>query len=145
MSNTVEAAFGTKLVKLMSGSESENTEIGFLTNVGELGIESEEIDVTSHSSADGYREFLPSLKDGGEVTLEGWIVTDDSFDTLYALADSQSVEEWYVELPNDDVFKFKAFVKMAKKADSGIEDANGFTATLRISGKPTYNEYTPSV
>ncbi len=45
--------------------------IGGLTDVSLPGIEVSMIDITTHDSSGGYREFLGGLKDAGNVELTG--------------------------------------------------------------------------
>ena len=57
----------TKLTKKKSGSEQEDLTIGHLTSIGEIGIESEEIDVTDLDSTGDFKEYIAGR---GVFTLE---------------------------------------------------------------------------
>jgi hypothetical protein len=47
--------------------------VGQVKDISGPNISRGTIDVTDHDSADGYREFLPGLADGGEVSFTiGW-------------------------------------------------------------------------
>lgn len=129
---------GTQLKKLQSGSETADLIIGNLTSVGEIGLESEEIDVTDHDSADDFKEFIGGSKDAGEVALGGNIVNEDNLEAMLALANSRSVEDWLVTYPSGATWGFKAFVKAFKDGEKTVDGVGTFTATLRVSGKPTY-------
>lgn len=128
---------GTTLTKTTSGGGIDVV-IGNLTNIGEIGLESDEIDVTTLDSSNEYKEFISGAKDGGEVSLEGNIVTEGSLSVLLNLADSRTVEEWTVEYPSGATWVFDAFVKSFKDGEKTVEGVGTFKASLRVSGKPVY-------
>lgn len=124
---------GTTLVKKKSGSEAEDLVIADISVLGEFGIESEEIDVTTLDSPDGYRETIGSLKDAGEITFEGIIKSADNMEALIDLAESQSKEEWVITFPDYSSATFNAWVKMFKDTGAEVEGVRGFTGTLRLT------------
>ena len=123
----------------MSGVEVADTVIANLTSIGEIGLESAEIDVTTLDSTGGYKEFIAGTKDAGTVDLEGNVVDgDDSNALMLALADDRTVEEWTIETPTGATWVFDAYVSMFKGGDRTVEGLETFTASLRVSGKPNY-------
>lgn len=108
-----------------------------LTSIGEIGGESSEIDVTSLDAPDGYKQFLMSLKDGGEIPLKGFVKDDSNMDDLIEMYEDQTLEPCVVAFPSGRGYEFDAYVKMAKEGESTPEGARGFTASLRVSGKIT--------
>lgn len=139
---SAQKAIGTTLTKTMSGAEVADLVIADLTKIGEIGVESDEIDVTTLDSTGGYKEFIAGAKDGGEVSLEGFVKSEANVEAMLALAESQTVEEWTIETPSGSTWVFNAFVKMFKEAEATVDGVRGFTASLRISGAPVY---TPAV
>lgn len=131
---------GTTLTKKMSGDESEDLKIANLTSIGEIGVESEEIDTTDLDSPNNYKEFIAGSKDAGEVSLAGNIKDESNVEKMLALAESQSVEEWTVAYPSGAKWVFNAFVKSFKDGEKTTDGLATFTATLRISGKPVYTK-----
>ena len=131
---------GTTLNKTKSGSEQSDLKIANLTSIGEIGVESEEIDATDLDSPDNYKEFIAGSKDAGEVSLAGNIKDESNVEKMLALAESQSVEEWTVNYPSGAKWVFKAFVKSFKDGEKTTDGLATFTATLRISGKPVYTK-----
>lgn len=129
---------GTTLTKTKSGSELEDLKIANLTSIGEIGVESEEIDTTDLDSPDNYKEFIPGTKDAGEVSLAGNIKEESNVEKMLALAESQSMEEWTVTYPSGSTWKFKGFVKSFKDGEKTPDGLATFSATIRVSGKPTY-------
>lgn len=131
---------GTTLTKMKSGDEIEDLKIANLTSIGEIGIESEEIDTTDLDSVGGYKEFIAGSKDAGEVAIAGNIKDEANVEKMLALAESQTVEEWTVEYPSGAKWVFNAFVKSFKDGEKTVDGLATFTASLRISGKPAYTK-----
>lgn len=131
---------GTTLTKTKSGSETEDLRIANLTSIGEIGVESEEIDTTDLDSPNNYKEFIAGSKDAGEVSLAGNIKDESNVEKMLALAESQSVEKWTVAYPSGAKWVFNAFVKSFKDGEKTTDGLATFTATLRISGKPVYTK-----
>ena len=131
---------GTTLTKKQSGDETEDLRIANLTSIGEIGVESEEIDATDLDSPNNYKEFIAGSKDAGEVSLAGNIKDETNVEKMLALAESQSVEEWTVAYPSGAKWVFNAFVKSFKDGEKTTDGLATFTATLRISGKPVYTK-----
>lgn len=129
---------GTTLTKKQSGNETGDLKIANLTSIGEIGVESEEIDATDHDSPDNYKEFIPGTKDAGEVSLAGNIKDESNVEKMLALAESQSMEDWIVTYPSGATWTFKGFLKSFKDGEKTPDGLATFSATIRISGKPVY-------
>ncbi len=138
MSRKAERTIGTTLSKKKSGSETEDLTVGNLTSIGEIGLESEEIDVTDLDSPNDFKEFIGGFKDAGEVALEGFMETDATVVTMYTLANSRSVENWVVTYPNGAKWEFSGFVKSFKDMEKSVEGVAKYTSVIRISGAPKY-------
>ena len=136
-----EKTLGTSLTKTKSGAEETDTIIGNLTSIGEIGIESDEIDVTTLDSSGGYKEFIAGFKDAGEISLEGILATETAFNAMVVLAGSQAEEEWTIESDTGSTWVFDAFVKMFKEGEATVDGVRGFTGSLRISGAPVYTSF----
>lgn len=134
MANDAQKVLGTSLTKT-----SGELVVANLNSIGEIGIESDEIEVTDFDSANGFREFIAGLKDGGEVSIAGWVKDESKYESLISLSDTQTVESWEVEFPSGAKWFLRAFVKMMKEAESAVDGARGFTGSLRITGKPVYS------
>ena len=60
-------AYGSKL-QIGDGAVSEAfSDVAEIVELTPPSMSRDEIDVTSHQSSDGYREFISGLRDGGEV------------------------------------------------------------------------------
>lgn len=133
---------GTTLTKKKSGSEQGDLKIANLTSIGEIGVESEEIDTTDLDSPNNYKEFIAGSKDAGEVSLAGNIKDEANVEKMLALAESQSMEEWEVTYPSGATWTFSGFVKSFKDGEKTPDGLATFSASIRISGKPTYTKAT---
>ena len=145
MNGQATRTMGTTLKKVKSGSEPADTTIANLTSIGEIGVESEEIDATDLDSPNNYKEFIAGSKDAGEVSIAGNIKSEANVEKMLALAESQSLEDWVVTYPSGATWTFKAFVKSFKDGEKTTDGLATFTASLRISGKPTYTKSSGSV
>lgn len=113
--------------------------VGGLTTIGGVEISADSIDVTDLSNTDGYRESLPGFKDGGEVTVSGFLDgEDEGQEECLTLMNSGEVVPCEIVFPAKigKTWSFNAGVtKYATNAD--LEDAVTFETTLKVSGKPT--------
>jgi len=133
---------GTTLTKAKSGDELEDTLIANLTSIGEIGIESDEIDVTDLGSDAGFKEYIAGTKDAGEVSIAGNIIEESTVEKLMALANSRNVESWTVTYPSGATWTFKGFIKSFKDGEKTVDGLATFTASIRVSGAPVYTKAT---
>lgn len=128
------SAFGTTLSVTIA---SVLTPVAELTNIGGLSLDSDEIDVTTHDSTEGWREFVQGLKDGGSFDVEGIYMADASQKGLVTLLGAGTVGACEIVFPSTlGKWTFNGFVK-SFATDGPMDDALKFTATIRVSGKPT--------
>lgn len=138
-----EKNLGTTLTK-DKGGEDELV-VANLTSIGEVGIESDEIDVTDLDSTGGYKEFIGGFKDGGEVSLAGIIKSETAMEAMLALAEAQTVDKFTIETESGSTWVFDAFVKSWKEGEVTVEGVRTFTGSLRVSGAPVYTGAEASV
>jgi len=134
-------AIGTKLTKKKSGTETTDWEVGSLTSIGEIGLEIGELDITTLDSPDRAKEFMAGDLDAGECAIAGMIKKADDEQTvvkMMSLIQASATEDWTVTFPSGAKWVFKAFVKSFKTAEATTDGMVGFSATLRLSGKPVY-------
>lgn len=98
------------------------------------------IDVTSHDSADGYREYVAGLGDGGELSLDGNFITSDSNGQIALHTDMQAgtVRACFLLLPMS-VGQALSFNAIAKGFEPSFphDGKMGLSGSLKVSGKPT--------
>jgi len=128
-------AFGTQFSVTVN---SVKTVVGNLTSINGVEITADEIDTTTHDTADGYRTFEQGLKDAGSVTLEGYYTGADSQVALKTLIDSGDSTACEIAFPATlgAAWTFNGFVT-AFATSEPFDDKIGFTASVKVSGKPT--------
>ena len=115
------------------------TLVGKLTSIGGVKLKAETIDITNHDSADGFKEFIGGLRDGGEFPLEGNFIQDDAGQlALLASFNSGAVESFIVTFPDNSTWTFSAIVTGVEVGKADLKDQLMFAATLKISGKPVF-------
>jgi len=127
-----KSAFGTTLTK---GGQA----IAELTNIGGPSLSADTIDVSSHDSDDGYREFVQGLRDGGEISLEGNFIPGNAGQAaLVTDLNDGSLDEYVITIPAavTTTWTFDAIIT-AFECSAPFDDKASFTATMKVSGKPT--------
>jgi len=117
--------------------------IAGVTNISGPGLTLETIDVTNHSSASAWREFVGGLKDGGEVGLDlvfdpaGATHKNASGGLLHLLTTRASGA--FSLVFSDTAATAWAFTAFVTSFEPGAAVADGLTAstTLKITGAPT--------
>lgn len=122
------------------------TEIAEVTNIGGLNLKQDTQDVTSHQSAGGWREFIGTLKDGGEMTLElNYVPTDDTQDCTVGIGldfKNGTKRNFQMLFPDDPVeanrtkWSFAAFVTSYSVTAPHDGSLKG-SISLKVTGVPT--------
>jgi hypothetical protein len=141
MTNAV-GAIGT-LLQIGNGASPEVfTTVAEITDIGgpKQGIEF--IEVTHHGSLSGYREYVPSFKDGGSVSLSLNFLGDEltqGFTTsgLRHDFDDRNLRNYQIKFTNHDKASFAAYVEHFEPK-AGIGAALTATASLKITGPVTW-------
>jgi len=141
MSNAV-SAFGT-LLKIGDGGEPETfTTIAEVTDISGPSLSADTIDVTSHDSPGGYREFIQGLKDAGEVTFTiNFIPTEATHDASTGLLkdyNDGTLRNFQLVFPDpgNTTWSFAAVVTGFEPSEP-TDDKLSADVTLKISGQPT--------
>ena len=145
------SAFGTKLGYSTAMTSLDLTTkpstwdyIGEITNVGGPSISVNTIDVTSHDSPDAYNQFVAGLIDGGDITLEGNLVSAAAGNDIVDIANERATVCFYVKFPTTgtsasavsyDSWLF-AGVANSFETDAPHDGKIGFTAGIKLDGKP---------
>ncbi len=139
---------GTKLlISDRDETSPEYLEVAELTNISGPDATSDEIDYTSHSSPEGWRQFIQGLKDAGQVTMDGNVVTDES---LLDEGEAQDIIDesfnygghipmvlaWPV-FGSDDylVLEFTGIVMERRQIEAPVDDLLDFSAMIKITGE----------
>jgi predicted secreted protein len=135
------SAFKTKIAWDPAGGSSF-TEIAQVRAITPPSISRSEIDVTTHDSPNGWMEYLPGLKDGGEVSFE--IIFDPSLGTHDAITgllsdfDDDTIASWRIIFPNTANTTWIALGFLTGfEVDAPTDDALTASITIKVTGKPT--------
>lgn len=114
--------------------------IANLTSIDGVGVSSDTIETTNLSTEGGYRTFVTSLKDAGEVSISGHF-EHSLHATLLDDFEAGTIDTYTIEFPdmattNGTQWTFSAVVT-AFSTSAELEDLIGFEATLKVSGRPT--------
>lgn len=134
-------AYGS-ILQLGDGATPEVfTSVAEILELTPPNMSRDEIDVTSHQSADGYREFISGLRDGGEVAFKAnWLPTNATHDGTTGLLETFNDNvnhNWKVILPNTLItISLRGFLT-AFEPDLPLEEQAQLSGTIKVSGKPT--------
>ena len=126
---------GTKLYVSDSGAFREADKLAHLTEVGELGGTTSEIDVTDLDSEG--KEYVAGETDYGTVSVNGNLVAaGGAYSRLNGLFKSKAVVHWGISHPivEDANVKFKGYISSLKFGARNTENLMTFTAEVRVSG-----------
>lgn len=136
-------AFGTQLQVSSGGATPTWTTIAGLTNIDGPGVTREILDATSHDSPNNAREKKPGLKDGGEVSIEGYYDpasgTHNTATGLAGFAQSGAVKDFRVVDTNAAgvMTTFSGFISEFRRT-APMENLLGFTSTIVVTGVPVF-------
>jgi predicted secreted protein len=125
------SAFGTKL-------SWNGADVAELTSISGPNETMDTIDVTSHDSPDAYREFIAGIRDGGEISIEGNFIKTDTTGQIALHNDFQAGTKraWIIKFPGGSTqISGNGFIT-AFSPSFPFEDKIGFTATIKVTGKP---------
>jgi predicted secreted protein len=117
------------------------TTITEITSISAPNLTAETIDVTTHSSADKYREFIKGLRDGGEISIEGNFTTASASATIIQM-ETQSTTTVTIDYPTSpSVTRFTATVLTTGfTMEAPVDGVIPFSATFKVTGKPALGQ-----
>jgi|GEM_PF-597659 len=116
----------------------EKEQVARLLNINPPEMSRDDIDVTDHDSPEGVREFIPGLKQAGEVPIEGHLIPTNSSQTgLLAAVDIDISEEWMIKFPTVPVLciRFYGYVKSFKVGPAPVDGKMTFNAVIKVTGR----------
>jgi len=137
------AAKGT-LIKQGDGASPEVfTTIAQVVGLGGPSISLDPLDVTNHSSVEGWKEFVGGLLDGGELTLEiNFDPADGTHDSTTGLIKDmtdRTVRNFQLVFSDtaNTTWTIPALVTGFEPA-APVDGKLSASVTLKVSGKPTF-------
>lgn len=122
----------------------ENTTFVTVPEVSRMNTPSvrvEQVDVTSHDSAGGFREYLAGFKDAENVTVElNWVVGNVVHDFLRTIADAGTTVNWKqtIKGTGDKVCAFSGYIE-SLQVQVNAGEAQKATMVIRVSGQPVWD------
>lgn len=127
-------AFGTEF-------KWDGEKVASLNNIGGMEINVDTVDVTTHDSEGGFKEFIAGLMDAGEVPISGYFNNENSNGQLKMVTDCTSREIKMAEIVFPEStgasWAFQGLITKIKVGDNPTNDGIPFSATIKVSGKPT--------
>lgn len=118
---------------------------GVIAEIDEIGVfapRAETIDVTTHGSASGYREFIGGLRDGGELTLKGNFYPGNAPQiAMKTYLDDGEVRAFTVTMPAamGATITLDGIVTGLDIGPFPVDGKVVFGGTIKITGKPLVN------
>lgn len=133
--------YGT-LLQAGNSTDGASTSYTTIAEVRDISLPQrslELLDATHQESPDGYQEYVPGLKDGGEVSFEvNWLPDATTQANLVTDFENRTRRDFKIIESNTaaSYWTFTAYVsKIAPEAP--VQGVARASFTLRISGKPT--------
>lgn len=130
------------IVSMGTTISKAGTVIANLTSIDGVGVSADTIDSTNLSTEGGYRTFVGSFRDAGEISISGHF-DYGSHNVLFDDFETGDSDSYTIEFPdvgamgtNGTQWTFTAIVT-AFSTSVELEDLIGFEATLKVSGRPT--------
>ena len=129
------SAFGTKFV-LGDTSTAAGSLIGNLTGISGPNISADTIDVTAHDSTGAFREFVSGLIDGGEISIEGNLLTAAAGNVILTELTARTSTKAAIVFPGGAKWSSTECLVTGFETNAPHDGKIGFSATLKISGTP---------
>ena len=130
---------GTKLERRVSGGggSSNWVELANSTQIDLPSLSKEEIDVSHHKSPDKYMQFIPGMKDPGEVSVDCNYMPDPHDDWVMEDYEGDDVNRYRIVLPDPEehYWEFDAFVT-GYEPSAPHDDKAEASITFKVTGKP---------
>lgn len=133
--SAASAGFGTTF-SYLSTDPSTYTALAEVLSVTPPSISVETIDATHMGSDDGFREFIASLKDGGECTVNLNYVEASA--TLLQTLVLAGMETFKITFPGSSTVIFSGIPTAFTFDDVVIDDKIAMSLTIKVSGKPVF-------
>jgi len=120
----------------------DTVDLAEITNISGPSESMDTIDVTSHDSDSGFKEFVAGLHNGGDITIEGNFIKGDTTGQIAMHTDFQAttVKAWIIKLPGwaggVPQIAGNGFI-IAFSWDFPFDGKISFSVTIKVTGKPT--------
>lgn len=113
-----------------------------LTSIGGVELSADQVDVTSHLSANGFDEVVLGVLRSGEISIEGFFDYTDTTGQHAMLTDfnAKTARTWLITFPSATgaTWTGSGYVVGINIGPATIDGAIPFTARIKCTGKPTF-------
>lgn len=142
MATQAISAYGTLLKRGDGGFPETFTTVPEVRSISGPTMETDEADVTTHSSAaaGAFREFILTLIDAGTIEFEiNYVPTDTVHTGIRNDFLNRTKRNWQMVLPgNVQTISFAGYVKTAP-LEFPVDDAITMKITIRLTGQVTFS------
>ena len=128
-------AFGTQLERSDMGGSPVFTAIANVTSFKGPGLKRNTVDVSTHDDADNFMQFIGTLVDPGEVSLDINYDPSSHDDLIADFADTDARNYKLVYPDAASTWAFGAFLT-GFEAQAPVDGKLSATVTFKITGKP---------
>lgn len=121
----------------LSTAPSTYTVVGEAVSIQPPQPVRETVDVTHLSSPDGTREFIGTLRDGGEAEVT-FNFTDSAYDIASDLFLENDVQTFKITYPDGATEVFDGIVTGKPQEAIEVDSVRRFTLPIKVSGLPVY-------
>lgn len=127
---------GTEIAFASIAAPTVFTPIGEVTSIKKSGQKRETDDATNMDSTSGYREYIGTIKDGGEYTIDYNFVPGNAGQASVSyLYESGDVVNWKLTMPNTKGhFTFSAFIAEYGNFDFPVDKKATASLKVKVSG-----------
>jgi predicted secreted protein len=140
MTTQARIGFGTVFqIQDQDASPVAYVTVGEVTNITLPNLTRDAVDATHTESTGGWREFIPGLRDAGEVSIEMNFVSGSASDTLIRAqfaSDSLSLCKILFDTSPADGVSFSGIVT-GYEVQAPLDDKVAATLTVKVSGAVT--------
>jgi predicted secreted protein len=136
--------YGIQLKRGNGASPEVFTAVAELIDLSPPNIIKDQVEATHTSSPDGFREFIPGLKDGGEFTATMNFIPSNatqgnvSGGLLYDFLNQDEPRNWRIEFPGSPLVKWTFLASVVGyEVAPPMDDRMTLTVTFRVSGTLT--------
>jgi len=120
------------------------TAVAEVNRISGLGWSRDLVETTSLDTTGGYRTWLPTLRDGDEITVDMnfTVVNWDKFRDIFESQEEES-DSWDFRINikagavSKYTWEFQAFIRNIAVGDISPDDKLSMSLTLKITGAPT--------
>jgi predicted secreted protein len=132
VAGTLQNSMGTQLLK-----GATPVAVAHIHQIKGLDLSASTIDTTALDTTGGYKTFIASTKEAGDVSIQGFFNGTDH-QALYNDFKNGASDTYKLQFPDGSNWTFTALVT-AFKTDAQVGNAVGFDCTLKVSGQPTFS------